>query len=76
MDSRVHSIVTLVGDPRLSSAAMSLESIQWVVCIQRTTLPVYNLGMARQSGLTLNPGLNLVVKNATPSRLLRLRRKR
>jgi hypothetical protein len=39
-DIQAHSLVTLVRDPRLPCAAMCLEQIQRVSCIQLTMPPV------------------------------------
>ena len=42
--------MTLVGDVRLSSAAMGLELVQWDSCIQLTKPLVYNLSGAQHGG--------------------------
>jgi len=47
--SRVHSPLTLVRDPRLSSGAMGFEYIQWISCLQLTKPPVHNLSGAQQT---------------------------
>jgi len=45
----MHSPVTLVRDPRLSSGAMGFEYIQWISCLQLTKPPVHNLSGAQQT---------------------------
>ena len=45
----MHSIVTLVKDPRLSAGAMGFEYIQWGSCIQLIKPPVHNLNGAQHS---------------------------
>ena len=71
-DISAHSLVILVTDLRLSSAALGLEKIQWVSCIQLTKLHVDNFSGARHSLIDSIPPLGWLTRLSEPRSLCAL----